>query len=408
MTVTLADIEAAARRLEGQIVRTPCLLSRRLSDVAGCELTLKYENLQHGASFKDRGAFVKLASLSDREKAQGVIAMSAGNHAQGVAWHATRLGIPATIVMPRFTPFVKVEKTRAFGARVVLEGETVDDAAVFARGLAEEHGLAFIHPYDDPAIIAGQGTVAFEMLDAAPDLDVLVVPIGGGGLIAGMATAAKALRPEVEVIGVQAEACPSVYRLRAGLPPVRMRPTIAEGIAVKSPGTLTLPVIERLVDDIVLVDEPALEEAILEFLETEKTVVEGAGAAGLAAVMSDRGRFAGRRVGLVLCGGNIDVRLLSEVILRGLVRTKRLIRIEVGISDAPGSLARVAALIGEAGGNIVEVEHQRAFSPLSVKSSEVNFIIETRNAAHAAELIATLEAAGFDVRSLDRPAGNEL
>jgi threonine dehydratase len=402
MAITLADIEQAAKCLEGQVVRTPCLPSARLSELLGCDLTLKFENFQHGSSFKDRGAFVKLASLGEAERARGVIAMSAGNHAQGVAWHATRLGIPATIVMPRLTPFVKIEKTRQFGATILLEGESVDDAADFAHRLAAERGLTFIHPYDDPLVIAGQGTIALEMLEAAPDLEVLVVPIGGGGLIAGIATAVKALRPAIEILGVQATACPSMQRLRAGLPEAPVAPTIAEGIAVKRPGKLTVPIIEELVGDILLVDEVALEEAVLALLEIEKTVIEGAGAAGLAAVMSERARFAGRRVGLVLCGGNIDVRLLSAVILRGLVRSRRLIRLQVGIPDAPGNLARLAAMIGEAGGNIVEVEHQRAFSPLSVKSSEVNVIIETRNAAHAGEIVAALEGAGFAVRLLDQ------
>jgi threonine dehydratase len=404
MSVGLADIEAAARQLQGQVVRTPCLPSLRLSERLGCQIVLKFENFQHSSSFKDRGAFVKLASLSAKERARGVIAMSAGNHAQGVAYHATRQGIPATVVMPRLTPFVKVEKTKEFGARVRLEGEDLAEAADFAHRLAAEQGLTFIHPFDDARIIAGQGTLALEMLQDVPNLDVLVVPIGGGGLIAGVATAARALRPGIEILGVQAAVCPSVQRRRAGLAEVAPAPTVAEGIAVKSPGVLTLPIIEALVGDILLVGETALEEAILALLEVEKTVIEGAGAAGLAAVMSHPERFAGRRVGLVLCGGNIDARLLSAVILRGLVRSRRLIRLQVDIPDAPGQLARVASMIGEAGGNIVEVEHQRAFSPLSVKSTEVNFIIETRNADHAAEVIAALEAVGFDVRTLDQKA----
>jgi len=400
MVVSLADVQAAADQLRGQVVLTPCLPSQRLSEILGCRITLKFETFQRCSSFKDRGAYVKLASLSDDEKARGVIAMSAGNHAQGVACHASRLGIPATIVMPRLTPFVKVEMTAQFGAKVMLEGDSVDDASVFARRIAAERDLTFVHPYDDPLIIAGQGTVGLEMLSADPDLDVLVVPIGGGGLIAGMATAAKAIKPEIELIGVQAAACPSMYRKRAGLPAAPTRPTIAEGIAVKSPGELTFPIVQALVQDILLVEEDVLEQAVLTLLEVEKTVVEGAGAAGLAAVMSYRERFAGRRVGLVLCGGNIDLRLLSIVILRGLARSKRLIWLRVGMPDAPGNLARAAALIGEAGGNIVEVEHQRAFSPLSVKSSEVNFIVETRNASHATELVTALRAAGFDVRML--------
>jgi threonine dehydratase len=327
--------------------------------------------------------------------------MSAGNHAQGVAYHATRLGIPATIVMPKLTPFVKVEKTTQFGARVLLEGDSVDEAADYAHRLAAERKLAFIHPYDDPLIIAGQGTIGLEMLTDAPELDALVVPIGGGGLISGVAIAAKTLKPEVEIIGVQAAACPSMYRRRAGLPEAPLRPTIAEGIAVKNPGELTLPIVRQLVGDILLLEEDAIEDAILALLEVEKVVVEGAGAIGLAALTVYRERFVGRRVGLVLCGGNIDLRLLSVVILRGLVHSKRVISIRVGMPDAPGNLARAAALIGEVGGNILEVAHQRAFSPLSAKSSEVNFIVETQNAAHATEVVTALRAAGFEVRILE-------
>jgi threonine dehydratase len=318
-----------------------------------------------------------------------------------VAYHARRLGIPATIVMPRLTPLVKVEKTRQFGARVELVGETLEDAAARARMIAERERLTFIHPYDDPRIIAGQGTLGLEMIESAPDLEVLVVPIGGGGLMAGVAVAAKALRPRVRLIGVQAAANPAMYRRRAGLPDVPPRPTVAEGIAVKVPGELTTPIIDSLVDDIVLVDETALEDAILKLLEIERTVIEGAGAAGLAALLSYRERFAGRRVGLVLCGGNIDLRLMSAVILRGLVRSQRLVRLRVGVPDAPGNLARVATLIGEAGGNIVEVEHQRAFSPLSVKAAEIDFVIETRSAAHTHEIMARIDAAGFTAESLD-------
>jgi threonine dehydratase len=408
MVVGFEDIEAAAATLAGQVVRTPCLRSERLSELLGCDITLKFETFQHSSSFKDRGAYVKLASLSEEECARGVIAMSAGNHAQGVAYHATRLGIPATIVMPKLTPFVKVEKTAQFGARVVLEGDSLDEAADYARKFAAERDLVFIHPFDDPAIIAGQGTIGLEMLADVPELDVLVVPIGGGGLISGVATAAKALKPAIEVVGVQAAACPSMQRRRAGLPEAPLRPTIAEGIAVKRPGRLTLPIVKALVDDILLVEEDAIEAAVLCLLEVEKLVVEGAGAAGLAAVMSEPARFAGRRIGLILCGGNIDLRLLSVVILRGLVHSRRLISIQVDMPDAPGNLAKVAALIGEAGGNILEVEHQRAFSPLSIKSTGVDFIIETRNATHATEVVTTLRVAGFHVRIQDGPGGAHI
>jgi threonine dehydratase len=397
MTVELADIEAAARVIEGHLVKTPCLRSERLSELLGCDLVLKFENFQHSSSFKDRGALVKLESLDADARKRGVVAMSAGNHAQGVAYHATRLGIPATVVMPRLTPFVKVEKTTQFGAKAVLEGESIEEAAAFAEKLAAERQLTFVHPYDDPLIIAGQGTIGLEMLEAAPDLEVLVVPIGGGGLISGVAIAAKALKPEIEILGVQAEACPAMQRALAGLPPITAAPTIAEGIAVKSPGRLTMPIVQELVADILLVGESALEKAVLSLLEIEKTVIEGAGAAGLAAVMGDLARFRGRKVGLVLCGGNIDLRLLTEVILRGMVRSRRLIQLRVDVADAPGHLAKVATLISEAGGNVVEVDHQRAFSPLSVKSTEMRFTIETRNAEHAGELVSRLEATGLKV-----------
>ena len=315
---------------------TPCLRSRTLSDITGAELWLKFENLQYTASFKERGALNRLAQLTPEQAAAGVIAMSAGNHAQGVAYHARRLGIPATIVMPRHTPFVKVENTRRFGARVLLEGEGVEEAALHAWEIAARDGLTFVHPFDDAAVIAGQGTLALEMLEAAPGLEVLVVPIGGGGLIGGMATAAKAVNPRIEIVGVEAALYPSVYRRLRGLPALAGGPTIAEGIAVKEPGNLTYPIIERLVSEVLLVEEAAIEAAVLQLLEIEKTVAEGAGAAGLAAVMSHPDRFRGRRVGLVLCGGNIDSRLLSAVILRGLVRTQRLVRLRVGVPDSPG------------------------------------------------------------------------
>ena len=401
MPIAYKDIETARGRLAGNVVRTPLLHSHKLSEITGAQIYVKFENLQVTNSFKDRGALNKLVSLDEAARKRGVVAMSAGNHAQGVAYHARRLGIPATIVMPSHTPFVKVENTRRFGARVVLEGEGVEDAARHAWALAEAEGLCFIHPFDDPAVIAGQGTLGLEMLAAAPDLDVLVVPIGGGGLIGGIATAAKAARPGIEVVGVEAALYPSVYRRLRGLPPVAGGPTIAEGIAVKEPGALTLPIIERLVDDVLLVEEAAIEAAVLQLLEIEKTVAEGAGAAGLAAVASHPDRFRGRRVGLVLSGGNIDSRLLSAVILRGLVRTQRLVRLRIGVPDSPGSLVRIAAIIAERGGNIVDVAHQRAFSKLSVKLADVDFTVETRTAEHAAEIAAALAAADFAVVRLD-------
>jgi threonine dehydratase len=405
VTVTAADVAAARERLAGQIVATPCLRSQTLSEITGAELWLKFENLQYTASFKERGALNRLMQLTPEQAAAGVIAMSAGNHAQGVAHHARRLGIPATIVMPRHTPFVKVENTRRFGARVLLDGEGVEDAARNARAIAAAEGLTFVHPFDDPAVIAGQGTLALEMLETAPELEVLVVPVGGGGLIGGIATAARALRPGIEIVGVEAALYPSVYRRLRGLPALAGGPTIAEGIAVKEPGDLTFPIIERLVADVLLVEEAAIEAAVLQLLEIEKTVAEGAGAAGLAAVTSHPDRFRGRKVGLVLSGGNIDSRLLSAVILRGLVRTQRLVRLRVGVPDTPGSLVRIASIIAERGGNVVDVDHQRAFSKLSVKQADVDFTVETRTAEHAAEIAAALQAADFPVTRLDDGGG---
>ncbi|MGD9512105.1 MAG: threonine ammonia-lyase [Geminicoccaceae bacterium] len=401
MSVTPDDVAAARGRIAGQLAATPCLHSRTLSEITGAELWLKFENLQYTASFKERGALNRLMQLTPEQAAAGVIAMSAGNHAQGVAHHARRLGIPATIVMPRHTPFVKVENTRRFGARVLLDGEGVEDAARHARAIAAAEGLTFVHPFDDPAVIAGQGTLALEMLEAAPDLEVLVVPVGGGGLIGGMAIAARALRPGIEIVGVEAALYPSVYRRLHGLPALAGGPTIAEGIAVKEPGDLTYPLIEALVSELLLVEEAAIEAAVLQLLEIEKTVAEGAGAAGLAAVTGHPDRFRGRKVGLVLSGGNIDSRLLSAVILRGLVRTQRLVRLRVGVPDTPGSLVRIASIIAERGGNVVDVDHQRAFSKLSVKQADVDFTVETRTAEHAAEIAAALQAADFPVIRLD-------
>ncbi|MFO1074773.1 MAG: threonine ammonia-lyase [Geminicoccaceae bacterium] len=393
--ITLADIEAAQARLAGQIVATPCLLSRTLSDMTGAEIWLKFENLQYTAAFKERGAYNRLVQLTPAECKAGVVAMSAGNHAQGVAYHARRLGIPATIVMPRQTPFVKVENTRRLGARVVLAGEGVEEAAVEALALVAHEGLVFIHPFDDAAVIAGQGTIALEMLAAAPELELLVVPIGGGGLIGGIATAAKALRPDIRIIGVEAALYPSTFRRLQGLPMTGGGPTLAEGIAVKAPGGLTLPIIERLVERVLLVEEAAIEAAIVQLLEVEKTVAEGAAAAALAAITSEPELFRGRRVGLVLSGGNIDSRLLSAVILRGLVRTERLVRLRIAVPDSPGSLARITQIIAERGGNVVDVAHQRAFSKLSVKLADVDFTIETRTGEHAEEIAHALDSAGF-------------
>jgi threonine dehydratase len=395
--VTPATIEEAARRIEGEVIRTPCLPSQTLSDIVGARLRLKFENLQFTASFKERGAYNCLSQLSTEARKNGVIAMSAGNHAQGVAYHARRLGMPATIVMPEATPMVKVENTRRLGATVVLTGSTLEDSARFAREHGAKHGMTFVHPYDDPAIIAGQGTVSREMLADAPDIDTLVVPIGGGGLISGIAIAAKAIKPDIEVIGVQSELYPSMYNvIKDETLPMR-GDTLAEGIAVKAPGRITTALVERYVDDIVLVSEPEIEQAVSLLITIEKTVVEGAGAAGLAAVVSDPGRFRGRTVGLVLCGGNIDTRLLASVLNRELAREGRLSKLSIDIVDRPGQLARVATLLGEAGANIVEVSHQRTFSDLPAKGTLLEVVIETRDAAHRDQTVAKLREAGFVV-----------
>jgi len=397
----LRAIEEAARALRGAIVDTPCLYSRTLSNVTGAEVYLKFENLQFTASFKERGALNKLLSLNSRERQTGVIAASAGNHAQGVAYHANRLGIPAVIVMPRYTPNIKIERTRSHGAEVLLHGEDFDAASAHADTLASQRGLTLVHPYDDLEIIAGQGTVALEMLEAYPRLEMLVVPIGGGGLISGMATAAKAVKPDIEIVGVQTQRYPSMYCAVRDEPGAFGPSTIAEGIAVGKPGKLTLPIVRRLVDDIVLVSEGALEKAIVLLLDVEKTVSEGAGAAGLAALIESPHRFAGKHVGLVLCGGNIDLLMLAEIIERGLVRTGQLTRLTVEIRDLPGALAKVTACIAGAHANIEEVHHQRKFTRLPLESTEVEFVLQTRNRAHGAEVITALHANGFHARLND-------
>lgn len=395
--VTLLDIERAGLVLKGAIAQTPCDKSITLSHEFGCELWLKYENLQFTASYKERGALNRLTHLDDAETARGVIAMSAGNHAQGVSYHAGRLGIPATIVMPEGTPSVKAENTKRWGAAVILTGKTLEDSAQFAREFGAERGLTFIHPYNDPLVIAGQGTVAVEMLSAVPGLEVLVVPVGGGGLIAGMAVAAKALKPDIEVIGVETALYPSVYNALKGTRlPVR-GDTLAEGIAVRDPGDIAVPILKSLVDDIVLVGETDLERALYALLMIEKTVVEGAGATGLAALMADRVRFKGRKVGLVLTGGNIDARLLSSVLTRELAREGRLSRLAIDIPDRPGELARVAAVLGQAGANIVEVYHQRVFTDLPARGTELNLVIETRDRGHLNAVLVSLSGAGYQV-----------
>ena len=394
--LALTDIEAAALRLQGQLLDTPCVASKTLSQITGADVFLKFENLQYTASFKERGACNKLVQLPAEDGRRGVVAMSAGNHAQGVAYHAQRLGLRAVIVMPRFTPGVKIERTRGFGAEVVLHGDTLEESRSHALALAEREGLVFIHPYDDEAIIAGQGTVGLEMLHAVPDLDTLIVAVGGGGLIAGMATAAKAMRPGIEVIGVQTSRFPAMVNAIKGTHYPQGSSTIAEGIAVGTPGVIPQAIIARLVDDLVLVDEGDIEQAIVMLLEIEKTLVEGAGAAGLAALLKYPERFKGKKVGLVLCGGNIDPLLLAAIIERGMVRAGRLARIRVSARDVPGSLARITATVADAGANIDEVHHQRAFTMLAAQNVDIELVIQTRGRAHIAQVLEVLKTAGFD------------
>ncbi|HEY1630307.1 MAG TPA: threonine ammonia-lyase [Rhizomicrobium sp.] len=397
--ISLDDVRAAASVIKGAVSRTPTLHSSTLSKLAGCDIHLKFENLQFTASFKERGALNKLTSLNAEERKRGVAAMSAGNHAQGVAYHAGRLGIPATIVMPEGTPFVKVKHTKAFGARVVLEGATLVEAFTRAKQIAADENLVFVHPYDDAKIIAGQGTVALEFLEDVPDLDALVVPIGGGGLISGIAVAAKALKPGIEIYGVQARMYPSMYDVvkQAALPCSGQ--TIAEGIAVKEPGGITRRIVAELVKDVLLVGEDEIERAIATLLEIEKTVVEGAGAAAYAAVAANPAVFKGKKIGIVLSGGNIDMRLLSNVILRELMREGRILSLVVEIEDRPGWLARITALVGEAGGNILDVSHNRMSPDMPVKSADLGMTIEARDSAHADEIKDRLKEAGFILRN---------
>ncbi|MDD0813881.1 threonine ammonia-lyase [Curvibacter sp. HBC28] len=394
--LSLQDVQQAAERLSAQVLNTPFVESRTLSQLTGAQIYLKFENLQFTASFKERGACNKLAQLSAEQRARGVVAMSAGNHAQGVAYHAQRLGLRAVIVMPRFTPGVKVERTRGFGAEVVLHGDTLEDARQHAYALAEAQQLTFVHPYDDEAIMAGQGTVGLEMLEAVPDLDALVIAVGGGGLMAGIATVARALRPQIELVGVQTARFPAMVNALRGTQHPQGSSTIAEGIAVGSPGLLTRAVLAERVDDLVLVDEGDIEQAIVMLLEIEKTLVEGAGAAGLAAVLKQPERYRGRKVGLVLCGGNIDPLLLAAIIERGLVRSGRLARIRVSARDVPGILARITALVAEAGANIDEVHHQRAFTTLAAQNVEIELVVQTRGPDHIDELLTRLQAAGLE------------
>ena len=397
-TVSLQDIQAAREVLKGHVANSPCMYSRTLSEITGAQVYLKFENLQFTASFKERGALNKLVSLSAEQKKNGVIAASAGNHAQGVSYHATRLGIPSTIVMPKFTPNVKVEMTQRHGAEVLLFGENFDDAKAHALQLSSETKLTFVHPYDDEKVIAGQGTIALEMLETFPQLDMLCIAIGGGGLISGMATAAKAIKPDIDIVGVEMVRFPSMAALINGTTASFGQSTIAEGIAVKEPGKLTRDIVAKLVSDIVLVDEGDIEEAIVMLLEIEKTVVEGAGAASLAALMRHGARFAGKHVGLVLCGGNIDPLVLAGIIQRGMVRSGRLTRLKVELRDLPGALARITSVIADANANIEEVHHQRAFTNLPVQTAEVEFVLKTRNYAHVEQIVIDLGEAGFRAR----------
>lgn len=399
MSVTLQDIEAAAKAIEGQVERTPLRYSRTLSEITGAKVWIKFENLQFTAAFKERGALNRLVNLSNSERAAGVIAMSAGNHAQGVAYHAQRLGIPATIVMPRGTPFVKIEHTQNFGANVIIHGETLDDATAHARALEAEQGLTFIHPFDDAHVIAGQGTIGLEIMEDLDDFDVMPIPVGGGGLISGIASAVKARMPHVSIIGVEPTMYPSLSAELRGEEAHVGGATIAEGIAVKKVGKLTAELCRKLVDDVVLVDESQLERAITLFATVEKSVAEGAGAAGLAALLAEPERFKGRKVVLVLCGGNIDTRLLASVLTRSLVREKRLASIRIIGSDQPGLLAKVSQIIGDEGANIIEVSHNRIALDVPAKGAEFDIMIETRDAVHTQKVIDALTRHGFPPRT---------
>jgi threonine dehydratase len=400
---TIEDIRAAAQRIEGAVVRTPMLLSRTLSDVIGAEVWLKFENLQYTSAYKERGALNKLLQLTDEERGRGVIAASAGNHSQAVAYHATRLGIPAVIVMPESTPTVKVTKTKGYGAKVILHGDMFDDAYAKARELALENGYVFVHPFDDPQIIAGAGTVGLEMLEDAPDLDTIVVPIGGGGLMSGISIATRAVKPDIELIGVEAELYPSMKCAIEGCPKPLGGDTLAEGIAVKQPGELTSRILKEYVNEVVLVSERSIESAVAMLVRLEKTVVEGAGAAGFAAMLSDPGRYKGKTIATLLCGGNIDTHLLANVLVRDLVRQGRIARLRVAAQDQPGALARIAAQFHEAGVNIIEIRHSRIFTALPAKDTVIEVECEARDAAAIDQVEAMLTTAGFKVEraSLD-------
>ncbi|MBW8859459.1 MAG: threonine ammonia-lyase [Caulobacter sp.] len=400
MTLDISAIRAAAGRLAGQIERTPCRYSRTLSKITGAEVWVKFENLQFTAAYKERGALNKLMLLSNSEKAQGVIAASAGNHAQGLAYHGSRLGVPVTIVMPKTTPFVKVQHTRDFGATVVIEGETYDDASAHARKLQAEQDLTFVHPFDDYDIMAGQGTIALEMLEDAPDLEVLPVPIGGGGLISGVATAAKAVKPDIRIIGCEPAMYPSFTAKMRGVAAHCGGQTIAEGVAVKQVGDLTYGVARPLIDDVLLLEEPHIEQAVALYCNVEKTIAEGAGAASLAALLAYPERFRGKKCGLILCGGNIDTRLLASVLTRELVRAQRLVSLRIVGDDRPGLLSTVASVIGSMGANIIEVNHNRLALDVPAKGAEFDITIETRDAQHTQDVMDALREKGYPPRAV--------
>ncbi|WP_390586623.1 threonine ammonia-lyase [Erythrobacter sp. MTPC3] len=399
--LTIDTVRAAAARIEGAVVKTPMMRSITLSQITGADIWLKFENLQFTAAYKERGALNALLHLTEEQKQRGVIAASAGNHSQGLSYHGTRLGVPVHIVMPRTTPTVKIMQTESVGGKVVLEGETFDEAHAHARKLEAQMGLTFVHPFDDPLIAAGQGTVALEMLEVQPDLDCIVTPIGGGGLISGMATVARATNPDIEVVGVQAALFPSMFDKIKGESHPCGGDTLAEGIAVKKPGEFTSKVIAERVDDILLVSEPSLEKAVSLLLQIEKTVVEGAGAAGLAAVLSNPERFAGKTIGLVLCGGNIDTRLLANVLLRDLARQGRLARLRVTLQDRPGALFKVMRLFDEHNVNIIEIYHQRIFTTLPAKGLITDIECEARDAQQVEQLIAALRAENYIVEAVE-------
>lgn len=399
-------IEEAARAIAGHVLRTPALPALKLSQLTGAEVFVKYENMQVTGSFKDRGALVKLLSLTADERRRGVVAMSAGNHAQSVAYHARRLGIPALIVMPEHTPFNKIANTEAFGAEVVLAGETVAEACDMALAIGAERGFTFVHPYDDAHVIAGQGTLAAEFLLDQPDIDCAVIQIGGGGLIAGCATAMKALKPDIEIFGAETARYPSMKTMLGGEPGQCSGQTLAEGIAVKTAGALALPIVSRLVSDIILVNEPQIECAIAAFVSLQKTMAEGAGAVGLAALLAQPERFRGRKVGLVLSGGNIDVRVLASIMVRGLERESKIMSLRLVVEDQPGTLGRVATCLGVCGANILEVSHRRMLLDVPAKGATLDLTVEVKDAAHGQDVIAALTKLGFAVARVEAPTAN--